>query len=120
MKCTACHCSYRHIPPAPVLFDGTWRRLAHKRENLCWNCFMSRMEERGLPPITLADLRPCPFNHERTGYFDFFKRNASPELIETWLRWLGNATEQDRLWQAEQDRHYQEWKRRTNYQEALI
>jgi hypothetical protein len=62
-----------------MLFDGTWRKLAHKRENLCMNCFSERVKQRG-KPITLADLRPCPFNYEN-GYFDVFARNASPELI---------------------------------------
>jgi len=118
VTCTGCQCSYRDIPPAPMLFDGTWRKLAHKRENLCWICFGVREKQRG-NPITLADLRPCPFNRER-GYFDFYARDASPELIEVWPRWLDRVMEKDRLWVAEQDRHHQEWKRRTNYQEALI
>src|SRR5262245_34356969 len=85
--------------PAPMLFDGSWCKLAHRQENLCWNCFRLREHQWG-KPITLADLRPCPFNRER-GYFDFYKRDASPELIEAWLRWLDRATEKERLWRAE-------------------
>jgi hypothetical protein len=91
-----------------MLFDGSWRKLAHKHENLCWNCFGLREGQWG-KPMTLADLRPCPFNHER-GYFDFYKRDASPELIEVWLRWLDRATEKERLWRLEQDREFERWK----------
>jgi len=109
MRCTACQCSYRHVPLAPMLFDGSWRKLAHRNENLCCNCFFARATERSIT-LTLADLRPCPFNHER-GYFDHFARNAPQELIEVWLRWLDRAKEKHRLWRLEQDREFEKWQK---------
>jgi hypothetical protein len=68
---------------APMLFDGTWRRLAHPRETLCDRCFYARAIARGIE-ITLADLRPCEFNQT---WFEVFADDAPSELIAVWLRW---------------------------------
>jgi hypothetical protein len=64
------------IPLAPMLTDPVWRRLSNPGERLlCGNCFFRRADERGIN-LTLAELRPCPFNlfHWPHSWFDLFCR----------------------------------------------
>ena len=76
------------MPSAPMLFDASWAKLAHDRENLCRHCFFQRVADRGVA-VTLADLRPCEFNCFRSplSWFDLFSKDAPPELVKDWQRW---------------------------------
>jgi len=82
---------------APVLFNGTWRRLAHSRELLCGECLMARAKALELN-ITLADLRPCEFNAD---WFEEFADKAPREIVMVWLKWARLVDENYRLWQKE-------------------
>jgi hypothetical protein len=71
---------------APILHDEVWAELAEKSENLCALCFFERSTARGIL-LTLADLRPCPFNlfHRPMSWFDLFKVNAGESEAAAWL-----------------------------------
>jgi len=88
-RCTNCKRSFAKVDSAPMLFDASWRKLAHRRETLCAECFFERAEARGIR-VTLADLRPCLFNcfHAPHDWFDLFAAGAPAELVADWQRWL--------------------------------
>jgi hypothetical protein len=44
-----------------MLHDKIWRGIANEHETLCSDCFDNRLRDRKID-VTLADLRPCPFN----------------------------------------------------------
>jgi len=87
--CNGCRVSFERVPHAPMLFDATWLKLAQKRELLCPDCLFARAARCGIR-ITLADLRPCPFNRfgEPLSWFELFAGGERPEVIEAWLKWL--------------------------------
>ena len=75
---------------APMLHDEVWAKLAGKNENLCGVCLFNRLSARDLM-LSLADLRPCPFNlfHRPYSYFDLFKGDATESEVMAWLVELG-------------------------------
>jgi hypothetical protein len=97
--CSACRQSFDGVPQAPMLFDGSWRKLAHPRELLCADCFFAREVQRRIC-ITLADLRPCPVNlfHRPRSWFDLFAKDEAAEVVEAWLKMA--------------QRHEESWKER--------
>jgi hypothetical protein len=91
-NCDDCGRAYEgDVRQAPMLLDGSWRKLAHRREHLCSECLRARAKIRGIE-ITLADLRPCPFNIG-AGWFEKFADKAPPEVVMTWLKWARRAQE---------------------------
>ena len=99
--CHACRTSFDQIPLAPMLFDGSWRKLAKRDEILCAECMFVRAVKRGVS-ITLVDLKPCPINRRgEPSWFDFFAKDERPEVIEAWRKWYSeiertNAAERAR------------------------
>jgi len=81
------------VRDAPMLHDGSWRKLARKDELLCIECFEARAKARGIE-ITLGDLRPCPINAE---WFEHYAAKPTPEVVEAWLKWARRAHESDEL-----------------------
>jgi hypothetical protein len=87
--CTTCSRSWSDVDHGPMLFAASWSKIAEKHEHLCAECFFDRLTALKVE-ISLADLRPCPFNvmlspHD---WFDFYAKVAPPELVATWQRWL--------------------------------
>src|SRR5262249_34135068 len=101
--CHACRTSFDQIPLAPMLFDGSWRKLSKRDEILCAQCMFVRAVKRGIC-ITLADLKPCPINRsgEPSSWFDFFAKGERPEVIEVWRKWFGEV---ERTNEAERARY---------------
>jgi hypothetical protein len=63
-----------HVELGPVLHDHIWQQLADPREALCFECMCRRAVQRLGRVLTLADLRPCPWNLFGRPYswFDLF------------------------------------------------
>src|SRR5262249_37779025 len=85
------------VRDAPMLHDGSWRKLAHDRELLCVECFEARAKARGIQ-ITLADLRPCAANAD---CFEAYAGQAAPEVVADWLKWARRAHESDEARRAQ-------------------
>jgi hypothetical protein len=77
------------VAMAPMLHDRAWRRLAREDETLCAGCMFKRAAARHVK-LTLAHLRPCPFNlggaEAMTCWFNRFARDAQPtaKALEEW------------------------------------
>jgi hypothetical protein len=73
----------------PMLHDYIWRQIAKPGEHtLCAKCMLERTTERLGRLLTLADLRPCPFNlfHRPHSWFDFFveMEGTPPSSLDEW------------------------------------
>jgi hypothetical protein len=71
-----------------MLHDKAWKKLAAKRETLCAKCFFQRANARDVY-LTIADLRPCPFNllGQPQSWFDLFRsRDGHPgkSILNQW------------------------------------
>ena len=80
--CDGCRQNWNKVSAGPMLCDGTWRRLADKSETLCGDCILARSIKRQVP-ITLADLKPCPFNlfGWPQSWFNLFASIARPPTV---------------------------------------
>jgi hypothetical protein len=86
IKCD--RCLSRKQPPAPMLQDATWQKLAKKHETLCAKCAFARARKRGLE-LTFEDLLPCASNLEGPWFVQFLsaeprERAVSSELAYAW------------------------------------
>jgi hypothetical protein len=96
-RCDDCRKSFRNprVTMAPMLHDHVWDLLARKDETLCGACMFKRAADQHIE-LTIADLRPCPFNLERApliSWFESFAKDESepPKNLAEWekaLRWL--------------------------------
>ena len=74
-----------HVELGPMLHDSIWRQIADPAEALCWECMLRRADERLGRMLTLADLRPCPFNlYKHYSWFDLFAEMEPPSNLEEW------------------------------------
>ena len=98
--CDGCGKSFYDVPMAPMLWDTVRRKLADKRETLCASCVFERAHAADLD-LTIADLRPCPFNLAcRISWFDMFmlKEKEPPANMSEWnqhrerARWFDELT----------------------------
>ena len=107
---------------APMLMDGSWRKLAAPDEELCVKCFLDRAIERRVV-LTLADLKPCPVNlfHTPHSWFDLFARDERPEVVRDWLAMAVNnlsaAQERERAFRARMERHWQKVRARFGWED---
>jgi hypothetical protein len=67
-----------------MLHDHVWLQFAHKGESLCFECVCDRADLCGVE-LSLASLRPCPFNVP--GYFKVFFDPEVPVSKKIWRRW---------------------------------
>jgi hypothetical protein len=80
--CDACRQSLdrrlrSHVELGPIVHDHIWQQLADAGERLlCDTCMFRRAWERFGRMLTLADLRPCPWNLflRPHSWFDLFMR----------------------------------------------
>jgi hypothetical protein len=95
-RCDSCRKSFSKVPMAPVLHDEVWGKLAHPHEILCAPCMFSRAIERNVH-LTLASLRPCPFNLSQSpqSWFDVFRSDeiGPPRNIDEWQMIGGNQSD---------------------------
>jgi crossover junction endodeoxyribonuclease RuvC len=107
MNCDDCARNFQgDVRMAPMLHDRSWCQLAPEDKTLCSDCMFKRADDKGIK-LTLADLKPCPFNLQR-GPFSWFERfakdesappnnlaewqDASPSLSPRLLRWIARAS----------------------------
>jgi hypothetical protein len=75
MKCDRCLSSTK--PPAPMLQDATWQKLAKRHETLCAKCLFGRASKMQIH-LAFDDLLPCAFNLAGA-WFDMFLAADSPD-----------------------------------------
>jgi hypothetical protein len=73
---------------APMLRDEVWHKLADADERfLCADCMFDSAETRGVA-LSIASLRPCPFNlfHRPKSWFNLFMRGETepPANLAEW------------------------------------
>jgi hypothetical protein len=78
-----------HVLRGPIVHDHIWRQLAKRGERvLCDGCMYARAHERLGRVLTLADLRPCPWNlfHSPNSWLEFFVRveGKPPSNLAEW------------------------------------
>src|SRR5262245_31388795 len=93
-RCDHCRKSLDDVPLGPVLHDHVWAALARSDERLCADCTFARAADRGVT-LTLAALRPCPFNlfDWPNCWFDLMRRRWPPSVAypdaDAWrVAWL--------------------------------
>src|SRR5262249_53781197 len=73
--CDRCRQSFDQRRRGPMVHDHIWQQLAKRGERALYDgCMYARAHERLGRVLTLADLRPCPWNlfHSPRSWFDLF------------------------------------------------
>jgi hypothetical protein len=83
-----------HVELGPIVHDHIWQQLADADERLCDTCMYRRAWDRLGRMLTLADLRPCPWNlfHRPHSWFDLFMR-AEREPPRNLAKWRSAAND---------------------------